>query len=323
MKKTLAVTLIITLFIVVIGRTAPKKAATADLQPMVTSAAKEESALSSVPSALPVGNPSEKLGEVVRKQISPYTANSNFGEIYLSDKTSKEVDIKAELTSDFTLKLSDTDKPQVLIMHTHATESYMEEKRDYYTKDDRTHSDDIEQNVVKIGEILAKTLEKNGISVLHDTTLYDGDSYSGSYERSGRGVEKALKENPTIKVVLDIHRDSISIGETGQIAPICEVAGKNAAQIMLVMGCNDGSITTHENWRQNLRLALRFQQAAELKYEGFARAISLVPRQYNQNLTTGSMLIEVGSQANTFDEAIYAAELTGDLLARVLKMRGE
>ena len=323
MKKVLAVTFIVTLFIAVISGITPKNTAekpqsvTSNIVGQITSAEVVEATTSI--SATPVANPSDKLGEVIRRSISPYTAQNNFGTIYMNNKTTKTVDIETELTTPLDIKIFDTKEPQVLIMHTHATESYMEENRDYYTKNDRTHSDDTEQNIVKIGAVIAEKLRENGIAVIHDKTLYDGGSYTGSYERSGEGVEKVIKKNPSIKVVLDIHRDAVASGETGQIAPICEVNGKTAAQIMLVMGCNDGSITTHENWRQNLRLALRFQQAAELKYKGFARPLSLVPRQYNQNLTKGSMLIEVGTQVNTFEEAEYSAELTGDLLVRILK----
>ncbi len=263
-------------------------------------------------------DPGEALGKITSKFISPYTAGQSFGNIYLKNSTSKTVDISEELQSPVGFRMEFSSEPEVLIMHTHATESYMLEERDYFTAADATRSTSDAVNMNHIGEKVAEVLRANGIAVVHDMTQHDAEAYTGSYDRSAATVSANLKKYPSIKVVLDLHRDSVGT-EAEKIKAVQKIGDKNAAQIMLVMGCEDGSIQNHPNWRQNLRLAMRFQQAAELKYPGLARSIMLVPRCYNQNLTTGSMLIEIGTEANTLAEAEYSAELIGDILSRVLK----
>lgn len=275
----------------------------------------------SSPALQAAANADGALGKIITSFFSPYSADASFGKIYMKNSTSKTVDISTELSSPIELKPDFGSQPEVLIMHTHATESYMQDERDFYTEADTARSTDNSLNMVKIGDIMAETLKKNGISVIHDATQHDADSYNGSYNRSGETVKSYLSKYPSIKVVLDVHRDSVARGDD-RVKGVVEANGKQAAQIMLVMGCEDGSITDHPNWRQNLRLALRFQQAAEIMYPGLARAMMLAPRCYNQNLSSGSMLIEMGTDANTLDEASYSAELVGDILARVLKGLG-
>ncbi|MGI6269900.1 MAG: stage II sporulation protein P [Candidatus Howiella sp.] len=301
------------------GTAAPAESMSDDTVGLVADTEEETGgAATSSDTAAAAADPGEALGKITSKFISPYTAGLSFGNIYIKNSTSKSVDIETELQSPVGFQMTFSAEPEVLIMHTHATESYMLEERDYYSASDAARSTDDAVNMNRIGEKVAEILRANGISVVHDMTQHDAESYTGSYDRSAATVSANLKKYPSIKVVLDLHRDSVG-SEAEKVKAVQKIGDKNAAQIMLVMGCEDGSITNHPNWRQNLRLAMRFQQAAELKYPGLARSIMLVPRCYNQNLTSGSMLIEIGTEANTLAEAEYSAELVGDILSRVLK----
>lgn len=216
---------------------------------------------------------------------------------------------------------TDSQTVQVLIMHTHTTESYEPYDRDYYDKNYSARTLDDEYNMVRVGNALAKILSENGIGVVHDTTVHDYPSYNGSYDRSAETVEGWLSKYPTIKVVLDIHRDAIErtvSGETVRVKPTTEIDGKKAAQLMIIAGCDDGEMGM-PNWRENLRFAAALQNQLETEYPTLTRPVMLDYRKYNQNLTTGSLLIEVGGHANSLDEAIYSAELIGKSLSKLLK----
>lgn len=267
--------------------------------------------------------PETAIGRVISKFVSPYSVKLAYNNVYVRNLTSKQIDLKAELEAGPALRLSNSDQPQVLIMHTHTTEGFMMEDRDYYTNLDESRTTDMTRNIVKIGEIIKTQLEAAGISVIHDVTLHDYPSYSGSYSRSEQTARNILEQFPSIKVVLDVHRDAISAGGTDKVKPVTEINGKKAAQVMLVLGCEDGKVTGFPNWRENFRLGLKVQQLCEVKYPGLARAVHFAPKKYNQHLSTGSMIIEVGTDANTLEEAMYSGELIGDVLGNVLNMLKE
>ena len=118
-------------------------------------------------------------------------------------------------------------------------------------------------------------------------------------------------------MAIDVHRDSINQGDNDKIAPVVNINGREAAQVMLVMGSQTGSISDYPDWRHNLRFAMKMQNVFESKYPQFARALLLRSTKYNQNLTKGSVLIEVGSEANTISQAMYSAELIGKTLVEI------
>ena len=215
----------------------------------------------------------------------------------------------------------DSQTVQVLIMHTHTTESYEPCDRDYYDINYSARTLDEEYNMIRVGNALAKVLSENGIGVVHDTTVHDYPSYNGSYDRSAETVESWLLKYPTIKVVLDIHRDAIErtvSGETVRVKPTTEIDGKKAAQLMIIAGCDDGKMGM-PNWKENLRFAAALQNQLETDYNTLTRPLMFDYRKYNQNLTTGSILVEVGGHANSLDEAVYSAELLGESLSKLLR----
>lgn len=213
--------------------------------------------------------------------------------------------------------LSSGSEPQVLIMHTHTTESYLPFTGAYYDKTYASRSTDNSQNMVAVGDKIAAALENYGIGVLHDTTQHDYPSYNGSYNRSYVTVQNYLTQYPSIKVVLDIHRDAIISSDGAITAPVAEIEGKTAAQVMIIAGCDDGTMN-HPNYMQNLSFAAVLQTQIESDHPGLTRPILFDYRYYNQSLSTGSLLIEVGGHANTLDQALYSGELIGNSLGKLL-----
>ncbi len=215
------------------------------------------------------------------------------------------------------IELEHTKEPQVLVFHTHATESF--ELYDSSTYDIRNtwRTTNNAKNMVKVGDALVKELEDAGIVVIHDTTQHDYPSYNGSYERSAKTIQSYLDQYPSIKIALDLHRDAIQREEKLIVKPVVEIDGKKAAQLMIITGSDDGTMNVPE-WRENLRFAASLQDAVERDYPQLTRPIFFCYRKYNMDKTTGSLLLEVGSNANTLDESIYSAQLVGKSLANLL-----
>ncbi len=264
------------------------------------------------------GDSSSALGKIVEQFISPYSASLSHNNVYIKNSTGLNIDLKAELLEPLKIKIEKGSSPQVLILHTHATESYMREDRDYYTASDPTRTTDNAANMINIGNIIAERLKVGGFSVIHDKTQHDADSYSGSYTKAEKTITEYLKKYPSIKIVIDVHRDAISLGGGNKAKPTVEIGGRKAAQVMLCMGSQSGAVTGFPNWKENFRLAAHFQQTMEVMYPGLARPMLLMSKKYNEHLTTGSMLLEVGTEANTLAEAAYSAELVGNSLINLL-----
>lgn len=215
------------------------------------------------------------------------------------------------------MKIEKSDKPQVLIMHTHTTESYEPYEREFFDSSFGYRTTDSTKNMVMVGDAIAQEIENAGFAVVHDATIHDYPSYNGSYERSAETVKGILEKYPSIQIVLDIHRDAISTGES-LVQPVAEIDGKKAAQVMIISGCDDGTMDMPD-YMYNFRFASMLQQSMESNYPGLTRPILFDYRKYNQDLTRGSLLIEVGSHGNTLEQARYAGELIGKSLADVLE----
>ena len=172
--------------------------------------------------------------------------------------------------------------------------------------------------MVALGKIISDQLNAAGIVTLHDTTQHDNPSYSESYSRAADTISDYIKKYPSIKIVIDLHRDALSENDTDKVKLTTEIDGKKAAQVMLVMGSQSGSVKNFPNWKENLKLATKFQQTIEVMYPGLARSIHFMPKNYNESLTNGSMLIEIGTDGNTLDEAKYSATLLSNALISLL-----
>ncbi|MEE7582361.1 MAG: stage II sporulation protein P [Oscillospiraceae bacterium] len=216
---------------------------------------------------------------------------------------------------DFTIDLN-SNEPQVLIMHTHTTESFEPFERTYYDNSFSYRTTDNSKNVVMIGDAITNELQNLGINTIHSTTVHDYPSYTGSYERSAVTVQNILNEYPSIKVVLDIHRDALS-RDGNLLQPVVEIDGKKSAQIMIISGCDDGTMDM-SNYIKNFRFASLLQNQIYSDYGDFARPILFDYRKYNQNLTTGSLLIEVGTHGSTLEQVRYAGQLLGKSIGKAL-----
>ncbi len=209
------------------------------------------------------------------------------------------------------------DQPQVLIMHTHATESFSENGALSYHPSDDMRSENIEENIVAAGILLAEELEKRGISVIHDRTFCDIPSFNSAYT-VGLGVaEKALAEHPSIEVVIDLHRDSMVTSEGLKYRPITEIGGRDAAQIMLVVGTSQNG-KSHENWSDNLSFAMDLHSVMNNNYPDIMRPLNLRADRFNQHLTKASLIVELGACGNSLEEALYSAQLLASGIAQVI-----
>ena len=172
-----------------------------------------------------------------------------------------------------------------------------------------------------VGAVMADELNAAGICTLHDTTLNDYPSYTGSYANSRAVAQRYLAQYPGIRVILDVHRDAIETNGT-RIAPVCSIAGRQAAQVMIVCGCDNGASVPLPNCHENLRFAAAWENAMETQYPGLTRPLMYSYRYYNQDLSVGALLIEVGGHGNTLNEALYAGRLAADGLAAALLGEG-
>ena len=206
--------------------------------------------------------------------------------------------------------------PKILIYHSHATEAYTMDGTDVYEESDSYRTLNTEQNMVRVGEEMAAVFEAAGIGVIHDTTLYDYPSYNNAYVRSVEGVAAALKEYPSIVLLLDVHRDAL-VANDGTIYKVVSGSVDNCAQVMMVLG-SDASGQVHPNWKVNLSLAVEIQNALTQKWATLARPIVLRTSRFNQHLSTGTILVEVGTHGNTLQEAITAGRLYARTVAELM-----
>ena len=244
--------------------------------------------------------------------------NQSYQNIQIKNTSSTNIDIKSELESKLGFEMEETDKPQVLIYHTHTSESFLKYDTGYFYESFYPRTTDTTQNICAVGEEIAKQLNAAGIKTIHDTTLHDYPSYNGAYDRSYATVTEYIKKYPTIKVTLDIHRDGIGT-DTQKTKPVFTVNGKKAAQIMILSGYNYDGDEDFKDWEYNLRFALQIQKKANEMYPDMARPLNFSDFMYNMNINTGSLLIEMGAESNTLEEVKYSGYLLGKVLSQVLK----
>ena len=227
--------------------------------------------------------------------------------------------LKQQLSKDLPFKIdASSDQPQVLIYHTHTTESYEPYARDFYDNTFSSKTTEMDKNVVSVGDRICQQLDEAGITYVHDTLVHDHPDYNGAYDSSRKTVKEILKKYPSIKVCLDIHRDGIQRADGTRIAPVTEINGKQAAQIMIISGCDDGTMGM-PNCLENFIFASKLQSQIESDYKTLTRPVLFDYRHYNQDLTTGSLLIEMGSHGNSIEQAQYSGELVGKSLVKLLK----
>ena len=280
---------------------------------------------------LPAGQPARDLDDITAPPVTTAAPSDIVGRtlvptspdgydvaggLYLYNRTSLDVDLAAAASASVPITLPE-EGPQILIVHTHGTEAYTPDGTDVYTpSDNNTRTLDNNYNMVRVGDEMEKVFTEMGLGVIHDTTLHDYPQYDGAYDRSAETVAAYLEQYPTIRIVLDMHRDAL-IGEDGTVyKAVTTVDGTSTAQVMLVLGSSEGG--EHPNWMQNLTLACKIQNGLNTLYPTLARPMTLRSSRYNQQLCPGSLLVEVGTHGNTLQEALAAARLFARAAGQVL-----
>ncbi len=259
---------------------------------------------------------------VAARTLSPSSPEGYLvaGDVYINNRSDLELDASI-FHETFAAALAEEEGPQVLIVHTHGSEAYTMPPGQEYVPSGESRTTDSQFNVVRVGDEIAAVLEAAGLEVLHDAALHDYPEYSGAYGRSLETVERYLEEYPTIRFVLDVHRDAISDGDGSPYKVISSVDGRSAAQMSFVIGTDGGGLE-HPQWRENLKFAAAVQQELAGRYPTLMRPITVRNSRYNQHTTTGSLLVEMGAAGNSLDEALLSARLLGEALAEVILETG-
>lgn len=236
--------------------------------------------------------------------------------IQVSNLSSYSVDLEKLLLSRLELEIPHG-RPAVLIMHSHGTESYTQTAEHSYTASAAYRTLDTQCNMIRVGAALKEALEALGIQVIHDQTLHDYPSYTDAYVNSREAVESYLREYPSLCLVIDLHRDAADT-VSGQLKTAIGVDGKRTAQLMLVVG-TDASGRTHAGWEKNMALAVKLHAHLQIQFPGICRPISLRRERFNQDLSPGAILIEVGAAGDTLEDALAAVEALALGIAELLK----
>lgn len=209
------------------------------------------------------------------------------------------------------------DGPQILIVHTHGSEAYTPEPGWEYEDLGGNRTLNAERSVIAVGQALAETLEQHGFSVLHDTAVNDYPSYNDSYWTTLSRIEHWQQQYPGLQMVIDVHRDAVEDEAGNAVALSAQSGGESCAKLMLVVGTDQGGLW-HPNWQENLANALKLQSVLEGSYPGLCRSLDLRTERFNQHATPGSLLVEVGTNGNTLQQALRSAKLLGEGLAQML-----
>ena len=232
--------------------------------------------------------------------------------ISIDNGTALRPDMGALLAMDLDLDLRE-DEPTVLILHSHTTESFT---GGGYTESSPYRTLEPGHNMLALGALVAEVLEDAGIGVIHDTAFHDYPSYNGAYTHAAQSTRSYLEQNPSIRLILDLHRDAADT-PSGQLATACSLEGEKAAQLMFVLGTDER--LNHPDWERNLSLALKLQTILEREHPGICRDLNLTRNRYNQHLGDLALLIEIGAAGNTLEEAKLAARELAEAIVRLAK----
>ena len=220
-------------------------------------------------------------------------------------------DVEALITAPLNWNLQ-SGEPTVLILHTHGTESYTKSPGESYEESSAFRTLDENYNMLSVGAHLAALLEAGGIRVIQDTALHDYPSYSGSYNHARKSLSQYLQEYPSIRLVLDLHRDA-SGDNANQMRTEATVDGRSSAQLMLVVGSSASGLK-HPDWEENMALALKLHTQCQRIAPGIMRYVNLRSQRFNQDLSPGALIVEVGAAGNTHPEALTAVEVLAEAI---------
>lgn len=243
------------------------------------------------------------------------SADADFVEMNYSAKRSP--DIEALLTQSLDWDLTG-DAPAVLIFHSHGTEAYTPVSGEYYEEEGGEYRTTNESyNMMSLGAELARLLNAAGIPTVHDTTYYDYPDYLASYDNARIGLQQQLEKYPTVKLVIDLHRDAAEYEDGTQWSTEAIINGEKSAQVMLVMGTD--SYYNHPGWEENLSVALKLQAMMEKTHPGSTRPLDLRKQRFNQDLLPGAVIAEIGAAGNTHREAMNTVSVLAEAIIQLSK----
>ena len=250
--------------------------------------------------------PTSLATKVVSEHNKKDVYNSTYSTVQIRNQTSFQL-TQEMLTPDITF-----DKSNIIIFHTHTSESYTPSEAYPYVASGNYRTLDTNANVVGVGNELANRLIQKNINVVHDSTFHDYPEYNGAYTRSLKTVQGLLCSTPA-DLVIDLHRDAIADSSYG---PSVMIGEEKVAQLMFVMGSSEGGLS-HPNWINNLKIAVKIQEKANEMYPGLFKPILLSKYRYNEHLAKGSCIIEVGATGNTMDECVASMKYLAEVISAV------
>ncbi len=214
-------------------------------------------------------------------------------------------------------------RPRVLLYHTHTWEAYEMTAETQYTPTQTWRTEDDRYNMVRVGEELARELTARGFAVVHDQTDFEPPNLSEAYNRSLAMIEARLEAGEIYDYILDIHRDAYSGNYNGGNS--IDLAGRRAAYVMLLVGKGTGATGSgfdeRPDWPKNLELAQKITDRMSELAAGITRDVKIKTGRFNQHVSTSALLIEVGNNKNTLDEALAACAVIAQAIADVHAQR--
>lgn len=256
--------------------------------------------------------------EIPDNIVTQVLEENNIKSTYTNNYKSVEIKNKSgyELTEDMLVPdVSLENKKDIIIFHTHTSESYTPSDNFNYQMTGNYRTTDLNYSVARVGAELKGLLELRGYNVTHNTTLHDYPSYSGSYGSSMQTVSNILADSDA-QMIIDLHRDAV--GNGSDYGPTVKINDEVVAQLMIVIGTDAGGLE-HPNWIENLKFAIKLQAKANEMYPGLFRPINLSTARYNQNLSKGAMIIEVGATGNTMEQTLGSMKYLASVIDEVMK----
>lgn len=248
--------------------------------------------------------------------VKMYVGEENVPKVEDSSKKEKTTEASSTSSKYVDNVLATKDQPQILIYHTHGGETYVNSPTGNY------HSYDKENSTLEIGALLTQELDKRGRSVVHNTTYHDMPEFTGAYSRSLKTIETMQAKYKSIDVIIDLHRDGRDIASEKakkdfHDACTTKINGENVAKFLFVVG------EKSENYSNNLQLAKEITAFAESKYPGITRPVVKKPKaKFNQYKSDKPLLLEVGGNANTIEEAQASVKYIAEVIDEFLKEKG-
>ena len=248
--------------------------------------------------------------EVITNNPIKDSSNTQYGNVKIKNETDYNLTEEMLNPDDITIE-----NKNIILFHTHSCESYTASEKYPYTPTGNYRTTDKNFNMIRVGTELETYLKGYNYNVIHNTDYHDYPAYNGSYTRSLKTVENILQTTPS-DIIIDVHRDAI--GSRSDYAPTVKIGDEEAAQLMFVIGTNDGGLW-HPNWNQNLKFAIKIQQKAEEMYPGLFKTMMLTKSRYNQHTGKYASIIEVGATGNTLDQCLLSMKYLAEVMHEVIQ----